>query len=165
MDAWRDFAGKAPELAAHGRRLLLIDTPEMPGAGLGYLATVRADGGPRVHPISPALHDDRLWAFVLHGSPKLDDLIRDGRYALHSWPLPFEDDGFNDEEWYLEGRAVRIVDPALTAGIAAIVGDDPTRGDVFELRVGRVLHKHRVDGRVVYDRWPAEATGSPAASR
>jgi hypothetical protein len=30
------------------------------GVGLGFLSTVRRDGGPRVHPICPILHDDQL---------------------------------------------------------------------------------------------------------
>ena len=30
------------------------------GPGMGYLATIRADGGPRVHPVSPVITDDGL---------------------------------------------------------------------------------------------------------
>jgi hypothetical protein len=81
MVTWREFAAQTPELAAVGRELLLIDTPEMPGAGLGYLATVKRDGSPRVHPISPAIDDDHLYAFILRSSPKLGDLQGDPRFA------------------------------------------------------------------------------------
>ena len=88
------------------RELFLIEQPDAPGpAGLGYLATVRADGGPRVHPVSPAVLDGRLYVYVLLYRPSSRDLQGDGRYALHSWPKPFADDGFDDEEFYLTGRA------------------------------------------------------------
>ena len=68
------------------------------GPGLGYLATVRADGGPRVHPVSPVITDDGLFCFII-ASPKRRDLERDGRYALHAFPP--ED---TDDEAYLAGR-------------------------------------------------------------
>lgn len=37
------------------------------GVGLGFLATVRSDGGPRVHLISPILIDDALFAMIIPG--------------------------------------------------------------------------------------------------
>ena len=71
--------------------------------GLGFLATVRKDGGPRVHPVCPLFVDARLYVMVIPG-PKLNDLRRDSRYALHSetFPPPREDDGF-----YISGQVVR----------------------------------------------------------
>ena len=75
------------------------------GPGLGYLATIRPDGGPRVHPVSPVVTDDGLFCFVVD-SPKRRDLERDGRYALHAFPP--ED---TDDEAYLTGRALPVTDP------------------------------------------------------
>ncbi len=79
------------------------------GLGLGFLATVRPDGGPRVHPICPVLTDDGLYGFIVPG-PKLDDLRRDSQYALHSetFPKPHEDDAF-----YVTGSVVWVEDPSL----------------------------------------------------
>lgn len=122
--------------------------------GLGYLATVRADGGPRVHPISPVIVDGRLYAFILRHSPKRQDLHRDGRYALHSWPKPFDADRFDDEEAYLTGRAEPIADVELLKRIAAATGDDPATGEIFELSVERAMHKQRVGG-LRYTTWRA----------
>ena len=70
------------------------------GIGLGFLATVAIDGAPRVHPICPLLTSDGLYALIVPG-PKLRDLRRDGRYALHSetFPPPNHDDAF-----YVTGR-------------------------------------------------------------
>jgi hypothetical protein len=39
------------------------------GPGLGYLGTVRADGGPRVHPVGPFLSGDDLVVFIVPTSP------------------------------------------------------------------------------------------------
>jgi pyridoxamine 5'-phosphate oxidase-like protein len=154
---WGEFAAAEPDLATRGQQLLLIQDPEAPNeGGLGYLATVRGDGGPRVHPISPALHEGRLYAFIVRTSPKRADLLRDGRYALHSWPLPFEADSFNDEEFYLAGRARLVEDETIRARIAKAVGDNPATGEVFELDMERVMHKSRPGGTLTYAKWPRE---------
>lgn len=101
MLTWGEFRSARPDLADAGRRLLYNF-----GIGLGFLATVRADGGPRVHPIGPILTDNHLFGLIVPG-PKLDDLRRDGRFALHSetLPPPQQDDAF-----YVTGRAVEVTD-------------------------------------------------------
>jgi hypothetical protein len=76
------------------------------GVGLGMLATVRPDGGPRVHPMCPIIHDGDLYALIEHG-PKQRDLIRDGRYALHCFPPATNEDAF-----YCTGTATEVDDPA-----------------------------------------------------
>ena len=50
MVTWKEFAGAQPELAETGRSLLLQF-----GVGLAFLATVRKDGAPRLHPVCPVL--------------------------------------------------------------------------------------------------------------
>ncbi|MGH2405330.1 MAG: pyridoxamine 5'-phosphate oxidase family protein, partial [bacterium] len=51
---------------------------------MAYLATLRGDGAPRVHPVTPIVGEGRLFLFMEPTSPKGHDLRRDGRYALHS---------------------------------------------------------------------------------
>jgi hypothetical protein len=101
MLTWGEFRSARPDLAAAGRELLYSV-----GIGLGFLATVRADGGPRVHPICPILTDDHLYALIVPG-PKLEDLRRDRRFALHSetMPPPHHDDAF-----YLTGVPAEVTD-------------------------------------------------------
>jgi hypothetical protein len=154
--SWHEFASAQPALAERGRQLLLVHDPDAPyEAGLGYLATVRSDGGPRVHPISPAIHDGSLYAFIVRTSPKREDLLRDARYALHSWPLPFEENAFNDEEFYITGTAHLIEDDAVRERIANAVGDAVETGDVFALEVEHVMHKSRPNGKLTYAKWAA----------
>jgi hypothetical protein len=155
MATWTELEAERPELMSRARDLFLIEQPDAPGpAGLGYLATVRPDGGPRVHPISPAVLHGRLFAFVIRRSPKAGDLRRDPRFALHSWPKPFLDDGFDDEECYLAGTAHLVEDEDLRREVGPAVGDDPGSGDVYELDIERAMHKGRAGG-LRYDTWRA----------
>jgi len=107
MASWSEFATDEPRLADEIRVLM-----QQYGPGLGYLATVRADGGPRVHPVSPVITDEGLFCFVVD-SPKRRDLERDGRYALHSFP-PEE----HDDEAYVAGQARPVTDEARVARLA-----------------------------------------------
>ncbi len=106
---WEEFNAARPDLAAVARRLLYVD-----GIGLGFLATIRADGGPRVHPICPVLTESDMFGMIIPG-PKLNDLRRDPRYALHgeTFPPPNEDDGF-----YVTGTALEVSDPVVWEQVA-----------------------------------------------
>ena len=53
---------------------------------MAFLATVRRDGAPRLHPVCPVLSSDRLFVLITPTSPKRHDLLRDGRYALQTIP-------------------------------------------------------------------------------
>lgn len=107
MATWAEFEEQKPVLAEQGRQLLYFF-----GVGLGFLATVRADGGPRVHPMCPVLVGDHVYAFIVP-SPKQRDLARDPRCAIHSFPLPDNEDAF-----YFAGVAVAIADTATRVRVA-----------------------------------------------
>jgi hypothetical protein len=96
MLGWREFEEEQPELASAGRSLLYQF-----GVGLAFLATVRSDGGPRVNPMCPLIAESGLFALLIPG-PKRADLLRDGRYAMHSFPADENEDAFS-----LTGRARR----------------------------------------------------------
>jgi hypothetical protein len=151
---WSEFAARAASFAEAGRRLLYQFGPS--GPALAFLATSRADGGPRVHPVCPALFEGGLYVFVIGHSPKCADLARDGRYALHAFPG--RDD---DESFYCTGSASEVRDPALRAraeaGFVHSVRPDEV---LFELRLGRALHTTWLRPRTpttepVYERWRA----------
>ena len=103
MATWGELQAARPELAEAAGGLLY----QFAGIGLGFLATVRKDGGPRVHPMCPMLTDDGLYALITP-SPKCQDLVRDRRYALHGFP-PAD----NEDAVYLTGTAT-LVDDAAT---------------------------------------------------
>jgi hypothetical protein len=159
MTDWASFAAQEPELARNGRRLLMLNLEgDAATAGLAYLATVRRDGGPRIHPISPVLHAGRLYTFVLHVSPKQADLRRRGHYALHSYPYPLSQE-FGPDEFLVAGRATLVDDPAIHDTVASACGDPPESGLVFELGIERVMYRDRwhPDERPVYRVWQVTA--------
>jgi hypothetical protein len=139
------MAQSQPELAAAGQRLLAD------GQGIAFLATVRADGGPRMHPVVPVLAAGRLYVFVVNLSPKHADLLRDGRYALHALPPPG-----GGEEFYITGRSRHHIDAELRRQVSAASGNRLGTQDfeeLFELNISRVLHT-RWSGWGTRDIWP-----------
>jgi hypothetical protein len=132
MVTWAEFARTAPDLAEVGQRLLFQFK-----VGLAFLATVRKDGGPRLHPVCPVLSNDHLYVLITAGSPKRQDLVRDGRFAMQSFPQPKP----GSDELYLTGRAVVIAEEEARA---AILRDAKHMADasetVFELLLDRVMH-------------------------
>jgi hypothetical protein len=114
--SWQDFQAQQPELARQGAGLLYHF-----GVGLAFLGTVRADGGPRLHPMCPLLTETGLYAFIVP-SPKQRDLHRDGRYAMHSFPL--ED---NEDAFYLSGTASHVTDRPTRDRLARQFADERSR--------------------------------------
>jgi hypothetical protein len=88
------------------------------GVGLGFLATTRADGGPRVHPMCPIMTEVGMFAFIVPG-PKQRDLRRDGRYALHSFPCPDDEDAFS-----CRGSVLVVADAAVRSVLSDVFVDE-----------------------------------------
>jgi hypothetical protein len=91
-----------------------------------------------VHPVSPIIGEEALYCFVI-ASHKRDDLLRDGRYALHSFPAEF-----SDAEAYLSGRAREVFNLSIVDRLArehrASPGVDWT---LFELSIDfAMLHRY-----------------------
>lgn len=107
MASWGEFADQQADLAKAGKALLYQH-----GVGLAFLGTVRKDGGPRLHPMCPLLTDNAMYAFIVP-SFKLQDLRRDGRFALHSFPCPDNEDAF-----YVTGHAKLVEDRIVRAELS-----------------------------------------------
>jgi hypothetical protein len=148
--AWAEFAAAEPALAAAGERLMYQGNA-IAGA---FLATVAPDGGPRLHPVSPVLAGGDLWLFIVSMSPKYRDLVRNGRYALHSLPL-----AGGGEEFHLRGGATAVEDRAEKERIAAATGGRLGSHDfeaLFRCTVGSALHV-RWENWGTAAAWPAYA--------
>ena len=152
MATWGDFARAEPEMAKDGRDLFY-----RVGIGLGYLATVRKDGGPRVHPFCPVIAGDGIYGFILNHSAKKLDLQRDGRYAIHSFPADEVDD-----EFYITGRVRLVTNPAeYTAALASYEasGGKTDEGEtLFEFLLEKAMYakyKPRPDWPPIYRKWSA----------
>ena len=101
MTSWKDFLQQAPELAEFGKARFQ--------SGVAYLGTLRANGSPRVHPVTPII-GEQLFLFMEPTSPKAKDLQRDPRYTLH---CSVEDSNGGSGEFYVTGRAILTNDPLL----------------------------------------------------
>jgi hypothetical protein len=64
---------------------------------------------------------DGLFGFIVP-SPKQRDLHRDGRYAMHSFPL--ED---NEDAFYLSGVARHVSDPTISERLGRKFADERAR--------------------------------------
>ena len=108
MDSWNAFERAEPEMAEKGRALLY-----QRGDGEGFLATVAADGTPRIHPLNAGVVDGRLLVFVQDRSAKARDLEANPHYALHAHQDPAQ-----PHEFLVRGQARLVTDPAVRAAAA-----------------------------------------------
>jgi Pyridoxamine 5'-phosphate oxidase len=101
MASWSEFEAAAPELAARVRERLDAHVHKT-------LATIRADGSPRISGTECEFEDGELWIGSMSQARKARDLQRDPRFALHSGSDD-PDDWSGDAK--LAGVAEEIVDP------------------------------------------------------
>ena len=101
MASWSEFEASAPELAARVRGLLEAHVHKT-------LATVRADGSPRISGTEARIADGELWIGSMWDARKARDLRRDPRFALHSGS---DDPPAWTGDAKLSGVAVEITDP------------------------------------------------------
>ena len=121
---WGAFSAAEPELAA-------FVAERLQGAP-SYLATVRASGVPRVHPVTPIFTADGLYLFMEPISPKGVDLRKRGSFALHNG---VQDNAGTGGEASVSGTGHAVDDDAVRATVAAAASYDPAeRYVLFELR-------------------------------
>jgi hypothetical protein len=101
---WKNFEDQQPELAAFGAGRL--------NGKVAYLATIRKDGAPRLHPMTPIIGQGHFFVFMEPTSPKGHDLQRDGRYAIH---CAVSDNSGASGEFNITGHAHRVDDGELRA--------------------------------------------------
>jgi hypothetical protein len=108
---WGALLREAPELAGAIRARLDATKHHV-------LATLRADGSPRVSGTEVQFHGEDLIVGMMPGSRKARDLERDGRFALHTNP---GDGTMTGGDAKISGRARLITDPDEFAAYAAEV--------------------------------------------
>ena len=141
--SWARFEADAPELAALVRGLLRRD-----GIDQAFLATVRGDEAPRIHPVYVGIVEGRLYTFA--SGVKRADLEQDGRYALH----PHQDAAIPNEAG-LRGRARTVDDAAERDLVAATWSFTPgAEFGLFELDIEAAL----IGRRESADEWPPRYT-------
>jgi hypothetical protein len=97
--------------------------------GHKFLATLRADGSPRISGIEARFVSGELWLAGMPRSVKFTDMRRDPRIALHSGSD--EPEAFSADA-KVSGRAVEVTDDDQRRAFAAAAGIPPERAG-FEL--------------------------------
>ena len=141
--SWERLAAEAPELAEIAHACLSR-------FGVAMLATIRADGSPRLDPIEPVFVEGELLIGPGRRTAKARDLRRDPRYALHGM-VSGPDAGDPDVKLY--GRVERR---NVLAGWWA---ERPADADVYALTIGEALtiEWDLASSRMLVRRWTAAA--------
>ena len=123
MVTWKEVEDAAPEFAARARRILAAHKHKT-------LATLRADGSPRISGIECEFADGELTFGSMPGARKGADLHRDPRFALHSASVDPP-----------EGNEAAWVGDAKVAGRAVRAGavDGPADGELFRADITEVV--------------------------
>ena len=123
MAAWKDVEQAAPEFAARVRRLFDAGRHKT-------IATLRADGSPRISGIECEFTDGELGFGSMPGARKGADLRRDPRFALHG-PTFHPREG-HEGDWPGEAK---VAGRAVPAGP---IGEGPA-GDLFVADISEVV--------------------------
>jgi Pyridoxamine 5'-phosphate oxidase len=130
MARWSDILREVPDLAERARAVFDAHKHKT-------LATLRADGSPRISGIEADFWNDDLWLGSMPDSRKSADLKRDPRFAIHS----------------------ATIDVELALGDAKLAGRaEPVSGDAFE---AYVAHLHQTADEVpegVFDLFRADVS-------
>lgn len=88
MVAWKDLAEQAPHIAE------IFARRHRAAGNLCLLATLRADGSPRISPMEPRILEGQLVMVGMPDTTKFRDLERDPRFCLHTATVdPYVGDG------------------------------------------------------------------------
>jgi hypothetical protein len=160
MASWGEIENVAPDLARLARGLLEAHVHKT-------LATLRADGSPRISGLEAKFIEGELWFGSMPGSRKNADLGRDPRFALHSGSI-------DPPDWEGDAKVAGVVeaveDPARKREIFDAMGADPEqvgldsmlyRADLREVAVTRLTE---AKDELAIDFW-SEAGGVRSLTR
>jgi Pyridoxamine 5'-phosphate oxidase len=127
MPGWKVIEQAEPEFAGRVRRLF-------DAARHKTIATVRADGSPRISGIECEFADGELRFGSMAGARKGADLKRDPRFALHG-PTFHPEEG-KEREWPGEAK---IAGRAIPAGSVTGEASDHSEGEIFIADITEVV--------------------------
>ena len=133
MTSWRDVERGVPDFAQRVRALFNAHRHKT-------IATLRADGSPRISGIEAVFEDGELVFGSMPNARKGADLRRDPRFALHSATV----DPVDGSEAQWPGEA-KISGRAIAAGPTTHGAD----GDRFHADIAEVVHTHLNDDATI----------------
>lgn len=150
MTSWDDARRAVPDLAASVQA-------RFEATGLGLLATLRADGSPRISGIEPSFWNGDMWLGMMWESQKAFDLRRDARLCVHAATV---DKQVEEGDARVSGVAIEIDDDgtkrAMGAAFAESTDFDPNDHGpfhLFKVDVGEVYFLKPGDDHLVIEWW------------
>lgn len=126
MTSWDEFSQAAPRIAT------VFSRRHTATGHLCLLATIRADGSPRISPLEPKIFEGQLWLIGMPHTTKFADLARDPRFCLHTATV---DTQVSDGDAKLWGVVDDVRDEALHQRFAVALFDEmglDLRGQKFD---------------------------------
>lgn len=126
MTTWREFTERAPAIST------IFTRRHAAANNLCMLATLRADGYPRISPMEPRVFEGELWLVGMPDTRKFTDLHRDPRFSLHTATV---DAAVTDGDAKLWGKVHDVRDRALHQRFAEAVYEEiglDLRGQEFD---------------------------------
>lgn len=130
--SWHDFRAVEPAFAAVVEKRFGLHKHHV-------LATLRADGAPRLTGLEVDFRAGELWLGMMPGSRKALDLRRDPRFSVYANPGPGAE--MEDGDARVAGRAIEVKDPGEIARWAAAApeGEAPEVFHLFRVEVTEVV--------------------------
>lgn len=143
--SWGDLEREDVALAAFGQERL--------DGKVAYLATLRRDGRPRAHPVTPVIGEGRMFIFLEPSSPRTRDLLENPDFCLH---CAMSDSSGSSGEFQATGIAVNIEDDETRLLAESISSFRPSvRSLLFELCITDALSTAYPGGQPKRRRWQA----------
>lgn len=150
MTAWHDVERAEPEFALRIRDLFDAHRHKT-------IATLRADGSPRISGIEATFEDGELTFGSMPRARKAADLRRDPRFAIHSAPVD-----------PVEGSEAQWPGEAKIAGRAVLTPPtgDPADAVLFRADIAEVVHTHlNPEATLLVVEWWTPMAGMRTAAR
>jgi hypothetical protein len=147
---WDELNKEAPELAAAVER-------SFGQAKHKVMATLRADGSPRVSGTEVEFREGQIWIGSMPGARKARDLQRDPRVAIHG---PTTDETMAVGDAKISGRAIEITDQGELEAFAAYLKEQheqapPLPFHLFRIDVDEVVRTTVAGDHLVIESWRA----------
>jgi hypothetical protein len=144
---WGDLEREDVALAAYGQERL--------DGKVAYLATIRGDGRPRAHPVTPVIGEGHMFIFLEPSSPRTRDLQENADFCLH---CAMSDSSGSSGEFQATGVAVQVTDDNKRSLAESVSNFRPSvRSLLFELYISEALSTAYHGGQPKRRKWQRSA--------
>ena len=144
MYSWGELQLASPDIAEFGRRRL--------DGKVAYLASVKANGAPRVHPVTAFLSETRCFIFADPNSSKVRDFSQNPGFHLH---CAMSDSSGSSGEFQMAGKVV-VTQESRAEAEANCPFRPSSRSILYELKLSEAIATSYRGGRPDRRRWRLE---------